>query len=201
MFRATVKTNSSVKQYIGETEGTIKQRIYSPKLSFTNRNYSTNTSLSTHIWCLKDINISSTITWEILKLALAYNKTKKMPSLPLQKNSNYHPPHHKTFRKKKIRNSIQMPTWETNIYSHISTYLHNPSLLPIPPALLYIPPQVTPPTHHKYHLPPLNLYIHLHALPRPVSHYVSPCFHEWLLIGLYTVYLTYPPHTHHLILQ
>ena len=27
-YRATVKTNSSIKQYIGATEGTIKQRIY-----------------------------------------------------------------------------------------------------------------------------------------------------------------------------
>ena len=65
----------TVKQYIGATEGTIKQRIYNHKLSLTNRNYSSNTSLSSYIWHLKDMSISPTITWEILKLATAYNKT------------------------------------------------------------------------------------------------------------------------------
>ena len=53
VYRATVKTNCSVKQYIDAMEGTIKQRIYNHKLCFTNRNYSTNTSLSTHMWHLK----------------------------------------------------------------------------------------------------------------------------------------------------
>ena len=75
VYRATVKNNRSVKQYIGAMEGTIKQRIYNYKLSFTNRNYSTNTSLSTHIWHLKDMNILPTITRKILKIAPAYSKT------------------------------------------------------------------------------------------------------------------------------
>ena len=39
VYRVTVKTKNSVKQYIGATERTIKQRIYNHKLSFTNRNY------------------------------------------------------------------------------------------------------------------------------------------------------------------
>ena len=75
VYKATVKTNSSVKQYIGTTEGTIKQRIYNHKLSFTNKNYSSNTSLSSYIWHLKDLNISITITREILQLEPAYSKT------------------------------------------------------------------------------------------------------------------------------
>ena len=77
VYRATVKTNRSVKQYIGAMEGTIKQRIYNHKLTFTNRNYPSNTSLSSYIWCLKGINISPTITWEILKLIPHYNKTSR----------------------------------------------------------------------------------------------------------------------------
>ena len=77
VYRATVKTNRSVKHYIGDTEGTIKERIYNNKHSFTNRNYSTNTSLTTHIQHLKDKNISPTITREILKLAPAYSKESK----------------------------------------------------------------------------------------------------------------------------
>ena len=74
IYKAIVKTNNSVKHYIGATEGTIKLRIYNHKHFFTKRNYSSNTSLSSYIWHLKDTNISPTITWEILKLAPAYSK-------------------------------------------------------------------------------------------------------------------------------
>ena len=77
VYRAIVKTNNSVKQYIGEMEGTIKQTIYNLKLLLSNRNYSTNTSLSTYVGHLKDLNISPTITWEILELVPAYNMTSK----------------------------------------------------------------------------------------------------------------------------
>ena len=77
VYIATAKTNSSVKQYIGATEDTIKQRIYKHKLSFTHRNYWTNISLSTHNWHLKDMNILPTTTREILKLAPASPIFKK----------------------------------------------------------------------------------------------------------------------------
>ena len=58
--------------------GYHKKGIYNHKLSFSNRNYSTNTSLFTHVWHLKDMNISLTITREILKLAPTYCKTSKI---------------------------------------------------------------------------------------------------------------------------
>ena len=77
VYWATLKTNSSVKQYIVATEGTIKQIIYNHKLSFTHRNYSSNTSLFAYIWHLKNMSISPTITWELLKLAPAYHKTSR----------------------------------------------------------------------------------------------------------------------------
>ena len=76
-YKATVKTNNSVKHYIGATEGPIKQRIYNHKLSFKNWNYVSNTFLSSYIWQVKDTNVSPTITWEILKQAPAYNKIFK----------------------------------------------------------------------------------------------------------------------------
>ena len=66
--------------YINAMEGTIKQRIYNNKLSFKNRNYSSNTSLFSYIWQLKDTNISPTISWEILKQAPAYNRTSRHAS-------------------------------------------------------------------------------------------------------------------------
>ena len=89
IYKSTVKTNNSVKHYIGATDGIIKQRIYNHKLSFINKNYSFNTTLSSYIWHLKDINISPTITWEILKLAHAYKKHEKEPPLPPRKISHH----------------------------------------------------------------------------------------------------------------
>ena len=74
---ATEKTKISVKQSIGATEGTIKQRIYNNNISFTKGNYASNTFLSSYIWHLKDMNISPYITWEILKLVLAYKTLRK----------------------------------------------------------------------------------------------------------------------------
>ena len=85
IYKATVKTNNSVKHYICAMEGTIKQRIHNYNLSFKYRNYASNTSLSSYIWQLKDTNNSPTITQEILKQAPAYNKTSKKCLLCLHK--------------------------------------------------------------------------------------------------------------------
>ena len=115
------------------------------------------------------------------KTSTRLQQGRKMPSLPLPKTSNYHPPITKHPAKQKIRNSIQ-----TNTYFHISTHPHNPSILAITPQLLKSPPRMTPqhtrrtvsttflhqttrPTHCKYHPPPLNVYIHLHAFPQLVD--------------------------------
>ena len=96
VYRATVKSSNSLKQYIGAMEGTIKQRIYNHKLSVSNRNYLTNISLSTHIWNLKDMNISSTIIWGNTKTSTCLQRDiKKMSPLPPWETLNYHT-HHKT---------------------------------------------------------------------------------------------------------
>ena len=94
IYKATVKTNNSVKHYIGAVEGTIKQTIHNHNLSFKYRNYASNTALSSYIWQRKDKNISPTITWEILKQAPAYNKTSKKCLLCLHEKSaiTKHPP-------------------------------------------------------------------------------------------------------------
>jgi len=102
VYRATVKHNSTTKHYIGATEGTLKQRSYTHKLSFTNTNYSTSTSLSTYIWNLKNMNIYPKITWEILKIAPTYNKSTKKCLLCLQEKLSIitHLPHCTLLNKK-----------------------------------------------------------------------------------------------------
>ena len=131
------------KKYIGITESTIKQRIYNHKLSFSNRNYSTDTCLSTHIWHQKDMNISPTITWEILKLAHVYSKkTKKCLRCLHEKLAVITHPSQNTLlnKNKKFYPNADM---RTNIYFYKSTYTHNPSILPRLSPLLKIPPRHT----------------------------------------------------------
>ena len=76
VYRARLKTSSPVKQYVGAKEGAIK-RVYNQHFSFTNRNYSSNTSLSSYRYAPKNMNISPTITWEILKLAPTCKTSRK----------------------------------------------------------------------------------------------------------------------------
>ena len=94
--RFEVVTNNSVKQNIGAIEGTFRQRAYNHKLSFINRNYSSNTSLSTLTWDQKYMIISPTITLEILKLASTYSKTSKNAFFVSMKNSQFSLTHHKS---------------------------------------------------------------------------------------------------------
>ena len=131
VYRATIKTSCSVKQKRGVEERTIKQIIDNHKLSFTNRNYSTNTSLSTHIWRLKDMNISPTITFEILKLAPADNKISKTCLLCLhEKLAIITHPSQNTLLNKKIRNSIPMQTGEqTSTLTFRPIHITHPSYL------------------------------------------------------------------------
>ena len=80
VYKATVRTNNSTKYYISAREGTFKQRIYAHKLSFSNKKYSNNTTLSAYIWKLKDKNITPSVNWEVIKAAPVYNKISR--SLP-----------------------------------------------------------------------------------------------------------------------
>ena len=61
---------------------------------------------------------------------------KKMPSLPPQKSSHYHLPITKHSAKQKNQKFYPNADMRTNIYSHISTHTHNPSILLIPLPLL-----------------------------------------------------------------
>ena len=99
--------NSSVKQYIGATESTIKQGLYKHKLSFINRNYSSNTSLYSYIGAPKrhehvyHYHLGNT----------KYNKaSRKCHLCPPKKLAIITYPSQTATQK--IRNSIQMQTWE-----------------------------------------------------------------------------------------
>ena len=80
VYNANVTTESGTigKNYIALTEGTFKQRCTQHEVSFRNRNYSSSTELSKHIWTLKDSNTNFTFNWSILDTAPVYsNKSKR----------------------------------------------------------------------------------------------------------------------------
>ena len=123
MYRATVKTNNSVKQYIGATEGTIKQGIYNPKLSFTNRNYSINTSLFIHTHLapkrheyLNHHHLGNTKTSTLLQQDI-----KEKPVIITHPSQN-------TLLNKKLEIQFKCRYENKHLLSHL-THTHNPSTI------------------------------------------------------------------------
>jgi len=54
VYRSTVEAAGTTKQYIGLTSNTFKERFTGHKASFTHRKNAHKTTLSSHIWELKD---------------------------------------------------------------------------------------------------------------------------------------------------
>ena len=87
VYKACVSAdeNTEVKNYIGLTEGTFRQRFNGHQLSFRNKKYANSTELSKHIWKLnnssKDQNTN--IKWSIITKAAPYNNDSKCCNLCL----------------------------------------------------------------------------------------------------------------------
>ena len=116
---------------------TIKQEIYNHRFFFANRSYSTNSSLSTHIWRLKrhehlthhyleNAKTSIHLQQDIKKCFLCFHKKLAIITHPSEKKT----------KNQKFNPNADM---RTNIYSHFSIHSHNPFILTIPIPLLKIP--------------------------------------------------------------
>ena len=62
-------TNSNCSTYTGLTSNTFKQRYYGHRHSFKKRDSDHSTTLSSHIWDLKDENKNYEIQWSIIDRA------------------------------------------------------------------------------------------------------------------------------------
>ena len=83
VYKATVTTTNDEKDYIGLTVQTFKQRYYSHQHSMRDNKYRSSTSLSQHVWALKDQVIDFSIQWRIQRKATAYQNTTKRCNLCL----------------------------------------------------------------------------------------------------------------------
>ena len=71
VYKATVSTKNDEKYYIGLSKTDFKKRLANHYTSFSKDQYKNSTSLSTHIWKLKDEKIPYNIKWEIVAKAPA----------------------------------------------------------------------------------------------------------------------------------
>ena len=84
IYKATVTTNNSVDTYTGLTGNTFKARHGGHKTSFNSRRYYKSTTLSKHIWKLKDENQPYNIDWSITDRAPVFNPATRSCRLCLK---------------------------------------------------------------------------------------------------------------------
>ena len=88
VYRAKVtEENGHIETYTGLTSNTFKKRYYKHDSDFKDRE-SKGTTLSTHIWKLKDENKNFNINWEVVAKAPPFNPSNKKCRLCL--TEKYH---------------------------------------------------------------------------------------------------------------
>jgi hypothetical protein len=65
--------NQNSTTYTGLTRNTFKQRFYGHRHSFKNRSSEHSTTLSSHIWDLKDKNEDYNVNWSVIGRAIDFN--------------------------------------------------------------------------------------------------------------------------------
>ena len=73
VYQATVTSAEGTKEYVGLAEPSFKSRFSNHKSDITHKEKGMKgTTLSKHIWALKDANTQHTVKWEILKQSSPY---------------------------------------------------------------------------------------------------------------------------------
>ena len=72
-----IENNNTSNTYTGLTSNTFKERFYGHRHSFKKRDSNHSTTLSSHIWDLKDKNENYEINWSIIDRAKDFNPDTK----------------------------------------------------------------------------------------------------------------------------
>ena len=72
VYKATIKTPTCTKTYIGSTENSFKQRFYGHKTDMNKPQNRHNTTLAHYIWECKDKGISPIVNWEVIRQCKKY---------------------------------------------------------------------------------------------------------------------------------
>ena len=73
IYRATVTTGSGEETYVGLTAGTFKKRWEKHQTDFRHERYRGSTTLSAHIWKLKDENTAYDVKWKVIGRAAPFS--------------------------------------------------------------------------------------------------------------------------------
>ena len=76
VYKVDIITHNNASTYIGSTQY-FKERFHQHMLSLRHEKYKNSTSLSTHIWDLKEKHINFTLKWRIIAKAKSYNPEAK----------------------------------------------------------------------------------------------------------------------------
>ena len=89
VYKATLTETTSNNQvtYIGLTENEFKTRFNLHKPSFKLEHKRTSTTLSEHVWKLKNKNMNFNITWDIVKKVKPFAPNDKVCKLCLQEKT------------------------------------------------------------------------------------------------------------------
>ena len=87
VYKNTLQTAKTTKEYIGLTSTSFKQRFTAHKSSFKNQSKAHSTSLSTYVWNLTNKGIPYTSTWSILGLAPSYGQKVRTCQLCLMEKT------------------------------------------------------------------------------------------------------------------
>ena len=82
-YKATIKTTREERDYTGLTAQTFKQRYNEHQHKIRDGRYHHSTSLSKHVWALKDEHVGYNIQWTVLRKAKDYQNTTKRCNLCL----------------------------------------------------------------------------------------------------------------------
>ena len=89
VYKATViEDNQTVNTYTGLTSRTFKDRFYEHRSSFANRDHPNPTTLSTHVWDLKQKNKNFEVSWSVIDRANAFDPVTRKCRLCLKEK--YH---------------------------------------------------------------------------------------------------------------
>ena len=87
VYQATVvDTDNNTSTYTGLTSNTFKKRFYAHRCTCENENHDNPTTLSSHVWNLKNKNKKYDIRWSIIDRAQDFNPVNKKCRLCLKEN-------------------------------------------------------------------------------------------------------------------
>ena len=84
VYKTEVKDNNNTNTYTGLTCNTFKDRFYGHRHSFRYRDSKQSTTLSSHIWKLKDKNENFEVKWSIIDRASEFNPVTRKCRLCLK---------------------------------------------------------------------------------------------------------------------